>query len=167
MLVQGEAANGIVGWTKRSVPTTWKTILPIDGGHGANAPLPTLRLCRTIVARMAGGCYAIDAAFRYEFEFTKWPNVDILAGDEKEVWLDALGLKRRNELQNFGRIAPREGGCTSCRCLTTESEISPRHCEKHLRRSNPYSLRRTMDCFAALAMTRRGRGVLDHPRLPR
>src|SRR3954463_2168689 len=27
------------------------------------------------------------------------------------------------------------------------------HCEEHLRRSNPYFLCRTMDCFAALAMT--------------
>jgi hypothetical protein len=28
-----------------------------------------------------------------------------------------------------------------------------RHCEERLRRSNPLLLRRTMDCFASLAMT--------------
>ncbi|MVT76791.1 hypothetical protein GPL20_27745 [Bradyrhizobium cajani] len=34
-------------------------------------------------------------------------------------------------------------------------ELSPRHCEEPLRRSNPDCLRgRILDCFASLAMTR-------------
>jgi hypothetical protein len=41
-------------------------------------------------------------------------------------------------------------------CLKIESEVSPRHCEEHLRRSNPSLLAcRTMDCFVTLAMTLR------------
>src|SRR5258708_9713097 len=33
----------IVGWAKRSVPTSLVRSLLIGGGHGASAPLPTLR----------------------------------------------------------------------------------------------------------------------------
>src|SRR4051794_7433446 len=38
----------IVGWTKRSVPTITSTAR--NGGHGANAPLPTLRRCSALAA---------------------------------------------------------------------------------------------------------------------
>jgi hypothetical protein len=53
-------------------------------------------------------------------------------------------------MQNFGRVAPRECECMSA-VIASEAKqsISPR--------------KERMDCFASLAMTGRGRGVLDPP----
>src|SRR5260370_41712578 len=39
----GASSAVIVGWAKRSVPTILKRDPDVDGGHGARAPLPTLR----------------------------------------------------------------------------------------------------------------------------
>src|SRR4029453_11727324 len=39
---RAETRGLVVGWAKRSVPTIF--YLNVDGGHGASAPLPTLRI---------------------------------------------------------------------------------------------------------------------------
>ncbi|PSO20448.1 hypothetical protein C7G42_01640 [Bradyrhizobium sp. MOS003] len=39
----------------------------------------------------------------------------------------------------------------------------PRHCEEHLRRSNPECVRGALDCFAALAMTETEARTTRHP----
>ncbi len=53
-------------------------------------------------------------------------------------------LTGADEFQNFGRVAPRDYECMS----VEHSMSATRHCEEHLRRSNPESFSWPLDCFA-------------------
>src|SRR5258708_3049581 len=65
--------------------------------------------------------------------------------------------------QSLGRIPPRECGCTSVRCLTTELKLHPRHCEERSDEAIHASASGEMDCFASLAMTTEGAAPTHKP----
>src|SRR5689334_21737393 len=66
-----------VGWAKRSVPTITSRML--EGGHGADAPLPTLRSLPAVVANAwSAKASALEHAAEHLFEDLAH---DVLAGE--------------------------------------------------------------------------------------